>query len=362
MSKSVLVHIVTFNSEQYILPCIAALLNQNGFINRENLIIEVSDNASSDGSKDLLSDSGLRQQANVFLNEVNLGFCAAHNAGAARFLESGCDYLLILNPDVRLTENALSNMIAEIENFPEAGTACARLYRSDADLNPLQPFVIDSAGISVSSSLRHFDRGGGKADDSEYAQSCYVFGGTGACLLLKRDFIKSVEVREEAHSESLFEIYPQLQNGYENRCQLFDEGFFAYREDADLAWRAQIMGWKSLYAASAIGYHKRLVTPERRGELAPVINLYGVRNRFLLQLNNFHFDSLRCVVNGFLFRNLIVLLAVVFYERSSLTALKQIWQLRRRAIARRQIINNKKKKNRDKVARWFKSSPYVEPL
>jgi len=361
MSKSILVHILTFNSEQYILPCLEALMDQKGFITKDNLCVEVTDNASDDETRNILLSKEVQEKCDVYLNEHNIGFCAAHNAAATRFLKSDKDYLLILNPDVRLKPDALSCLLQEIEAYSDVGTACIRLYRADNDLNPLEPLLIDSAGIYVNNSLRHFDRGAGQKDDG-YSQSCFVFGGTGACLLLTRNFIEGAEVRERKYSEDLFEIYPQLKDGYETRCQLFDEAFFAYREDADLGWRAQILGWKCLYAASAVGYHKRLVTPERRGELNPLINLYGVRNRFLLQLNNYRFSSVFSVLSGLILRNVLVILVVLFFERSSLAGLKQAVKLRRRALERRSIIFKNMKNSEDKVARWFRAKPYVEPL
>ena len=49
--------------------------------------------------------------------------------------------------------------------------------------------------------------------------------------------------------------------------EFFDEPFFAYREDADVAWRAQLLGWDCLYVPAAVAEHVRRVVPERRGSL-----------------------------------------------------------------------------------------------
>src|SRR5207244_1165265 len=68
--------------------------------------------------------------------------------------------------------------------------------------------------------------------------------------------------------------------------QYFDEDFFAYREDADLAWRCRLLGWNSIYVPAAVAQHRRRVTPERRRELPKEINYHSVKNRFLLRLNN----------------------------------------------------------------------------
>ena len=68
--------------------------------------------------------------------------------------------------------------------------------------------------------------------------------------------------------------------------EYFDEAFFAYREDADLAWRAQWMGWRCLYVPEAQGHHVRRVLPERRAELPAEINMHSFKNRFLLRIKN----------------------------------------------------------------------------
>ena len=50
--------------------------------------------------------------------------------------------------------------------------------------------------------------------------------------------------------------------------EIFDEDFFAYREDADLAWRGRLFGWRALVRAAAVAYHVRRVTPEARQSAA----------------------------------------------------------------------------------------------
>ena len=92
----------------------------------------------------------------------------------------------------------------------------------------------------------------------------YVFGASGAAAFFRRDFIEDVSVEGE----------------------FFDEDFFAFREDGDLAWRAQVMGWKCLYTPAAVAWHVRRVTPERRKNLPLVINWHSVKNRFLMRGKN----------------------------------------------------------------------------
>ena len=75
--------------------------------------------------------------------------------------------------------------------------------------------------------------------------------------------------------------------------EFFDSDFFVYREDADVAWRAQLMGWKCLYAPYARGYHVRKVLPGNRRALPPEINMHSVKNRFLMRMKNISPDLYR---------------------------------------------------------------------
>ncbi len=85
--------------------------------------------------------------------------------------------------------------------------------------------IIDSTGIYFLPNLRHLDRGAGELDHGQFERMEYVFGATGAAALYRRSMVDDVSVNGE----------------------FFDEQFFAYREDADLAWRAQLMGWRCVY-------------------------------------------------------------------------------------------------------------------
>lgn len=359
----VFVSIVSYNSAAYLRGCIDSLLNQTGFAVGKNLFVQVTDNASSDTSVELVRDaySGC---VKLVQNSANLGFCGGHNQGAQAFLESPAHFLLILNPDVKLQPDMLQILAGALEKDPRAGAACPRLMRCNESLEPLVPPQFDSTGMFMTPSLRHFDRGSGELDQGQYRTREYVFGGTGACLLLKRECVLDLLVDLDAPGSEVLRVYPQLADFRDSRAQLFDEAFFAYREDADLAWRAQLFGWNCLYEPAAVALHKRVVVPERRRSLPPELNRLSVRNRFLLQLNNASLSlGLRPLLEGLLVRNLLVVLGVMATERSSLSAFREALLLRKRAWSRRRHIFGKAVARgwaaRD-IGRWFKSTPYVE--
>jgi len=347
----VFAHIVTFNNARTIGLCLNGLLSQAGFAPGEALTILVTDNGSSDGSASACFAVDARGVTIESLSE-NIGFCAGHNRGVARFLESGAEYLLILNPDLNLEPSALGHLVAALESDPSAGSACPKLFRAGPDLKPVEPRQLDAAGMHLTNSLRHFDRGSNELDRGRYDRPAYVFGGSGACLLLRRAAVEALLLNSTPVDEPLFKLYPFLRTP--GRAPLFDEAFFAYREDADLAWRAQILGFRCRYVPTAVGYHERVVTPERRQSLPPLLNRLGVRNRFLLQLNNFAPSaSIKAFLLGAILRNILVLLALPIRERTSLGGVWEALRLLPRALNRRRAIFAQAKDSPQRVARWF---------
>lgn len=340
--RSVFVHIVTYNSAKYIIRCVDSLLTQEGFAPGKDLILQITDNSSSDGTGKLLRE---KYGEKIELTELsaNIGFCGGHNRGVARFMESGSDYLLIANPDLRLAPDALQFLCSCMDERPLWGWVSPKLLRADAELNPAEPPTIDSAGMILCSSLRHFDRGSGKEDRRQFDRREAVFGASGACMLLRRAFVHDMIIDDAPLTGIPAVIFPALSGGRKERLQLFDEAFFAYREDADLAWRAEGTKWQCGYVPEAVGYHVRVVLPERRNDLDPGLNLHSVRNRFLLQLNNYSFAARpTAFLPGIIVRNIAVILGVMMLEHSSLPAFRQILKLRRRAM----LIRKQNKKRR----------------
>lgn len=340
-SGRVLVHIVTWNSEDSISACVQSVIQQQGFVLGDSLVLRVTDNCSSDSTVEKvrkLECLGVE----VCVNDANLGFCGAHNQGIRRLLDGRFDAVLVLNPDVRLEPAALQRMVDACRSSPDIGMVTPKLLRANADLSPVEPPVLDAAGMVLTTSLRHFDRGSGEEDVGRFDQPEDVFGGTGACLLITRSCAEALLISPAISDEPVARIYPQLAAGASERPKLFDEAFFAYREDADISWRAQLLGWRCRYEPHAVGYHVRVVVPERRAQLPAALNRYSVRNRFLLQIHNWRISRGVCsFVGGVLFRNTVVICGVLLRERSSFGALAEVVRLLPRAREIRRDISKK---------------------
>src|SRR5438105_2139699 len=247
--------IVTFNSANHLLPCLDSV-GQQDYHPLEVIII---DNASTDDTRAELSRCAAARQ--IILNEKNLGFAAAQNQAIRQAKGS---WLLCLNPDAILNSNFISELLRHVSCDSRIGTLCGKLLRWNPGGNPERTKIIDSTGIYFLPNLRHLDRGSEEPDRGQYGQIEYVFGATGAAAMYRRQMVDEISVFGE----------------------FFDEDFFSYREDSDLAWRAQLMGWKCLYTPSAVAWHERRVTPERFRDLPFAINWHSVKNRFLMRAKN----------------------------------------------------------------------------
>lgn len=337
----VYIQVVSFNNKATICSCLEAALSQKGPL---EISLYVIDNTSTDGTKELL-ESQFASRVSLEFSAVNLGFAAGHNRGLTQALKNGADYIMLLNPDVRLQENTLEHLVAALEADSLAGFATPRIYRADDNLEAAVPEKFDAAGMYMTTSIRHFDRGSNILDNGQYRKAEYVFGGTGACLL----------IRASAATDCA------LPGDGEN-VQLFDESFFIYREDADLAWRALWFGWKCRYVPEAVCFHKRQVLPDNRSSVSKTINYHSVKNRFLLQLNNFSFlANFHCLLPT-LARNIVVFFGVLITEQSSLAAFREVFRALPEALKKRKFIAAKRRLGPSELSSWFSKKTFSEPV
>jgi GT2 family glycosyltransferase len=272
--------------------------------------IVVVDSASRDGSVD--AARRIAPGARVIALPQNVGFSGAMNAGIEA---SNGRYVLALNPDCRLEPDFCAILARRLDARPEAGSASGRILRAEGPELAATPFL-DSTGIVFRASGRHFDRGSEETAAGRYLVEEEVAGTTGAAGLYRREALESA----------------RISTGY------FDEDFFLYREDADLAWRLRNLGWKCLYVPEAVAYHRRRNLPSRRRSMTAEANYHSVKNRFLLRINNQSAWEMLATFVPTIARDLVVLAACLTVERSSLPAFAWLWANRRRLWAKRREI------------------------
>jgi GT2 family glycosyltransferase len=142
--------------------------------------------------------------------------------------------------------------------------------------------------------------------------------------------------------------------------ELFDEDFFSYREDADLAWRAQILGWKCLYVPSAVAWHERRVTPERRRQLPHQINWHSVKNRFIMRAKNASFWLGLRFFFPIAVRDLLILGFTLLRDWKLFSAL--VWPLMHvgQIHRKRKWVQSHRRVSDRELARWFSNTPHAE--
>lgn len=216
MIKSTIV-IPNYNGIRYIQACLESLYGGT----TKELAVIVVDNASTDGSMELVRDRF--PQVRLIRNQQNTGFCHAVNQGIRA---STTPYVILLNND---TQAALS-FVHELEKIMD-GDKDKKIFSASAKLVSLyDKDKTDDAGDYYCALGWAFARGKGKSPE-RYGKNCDIFAACAGAAIYRRELLE------------------------ENRVGLFDEEHFAYLEDIDIGYRAKIFGYRNKFAANSIVYH-----------------------------------------------------------------------------------------------------------
>ncbi|HHE71027.1 MAG TPA: glycosyltransferase family 2 protein, partial [Chloroflexi bacterium] len=196
---------------------------------RQDLEIIVVDNASTDGTPEMLRSSA--QDVRLLINRENRGFAAANNQGLA--IARG-QYILLLNSDTLVRPQALRRLVAYLETHPDTGLVGPRLLNEDGSIQPsrrrfptLPILFLESTwleGLLPRKALALYyveDRPDDMPQDVDWV--------TGAAMLVRR--------------ETIDEVGP------------LDEGFFMYSEELDWCRRIRGAGWRIAYEPAAEVVH-----------------------------------------------------------------------------------------------------------
>ena len=186
----------------------------------------------------------------VVVNDVddNLGFAGGVAAGLAR---ARGDWIALVNDDCTLEPGALAALLAAAEGRPDVGSVAAQVrFAGDGG-------TINSAGIEIDELGVARERRLGEPVTAIDAEAVEVFGASATLALYRRAMLDAV-------------------GG-------LDVSFFAYLEDADLAWRARMAGWTCVLAPGAIGVHHHSAT---LGHGSKAKHLHVGRNRVRMLAKN----------------------------------------------------------------------------
>jgi GT2 family glycosyltransferase len=233
--------IVNWNGAQHLPTCLNALRRQT--YQRYEVILV--DNHSQDGSLDLLARD--YAEVNVIALPENRGFTGGNNAGirAARG-----ELIVLLNNDTEVDEHWLETIVDTFGRHPEAGLVASKMKLFD------RRDTFHTAGDFYRLDGLPGNRGVWEIDRGQYDREEYVFSACGGSAAYRRTMLDQIG--------------------------LLDEDFFFSCEDVDLAWRAQLAGWKCVYAPGAVVYHKLKATGG-----GPTASFYDGRNFIWLIAKNY---------------------------------------------------------------------------
>jgi GT2 family glycosyltransferase len=324
VSARVLISIVTYNENSELGDCFDALRLQTF----HDHTVVLWDNGSNGETREIVKRNR-DILAFTHFSDINAGYSLAHN----RLIETAdSEYVLTVNPDVVLEPHYLENLVTAMDRDPGAGSATGKLIRK---MHSSAQNILDSTGIYMTPNQRHFDRGAGEIDRGQYDRSEYVFGASGAAAMYRRKMLQDIRYEME----------------------YLDESFFAYREDADLAWRAQWAGWRCIYVPDAVAQHKRRVRPENRRTLPDAINMHSFKNRFLLRAKNMDWGTYARFFLPITFRDAAALAYVLGREWSSLPGIPATFRALPRAIAWRKFIRSRRRAAPAEIQAWFSYTP-----
>ena len=206
--------LVNLDGKEYLERCLSSVLAQD-YPNFEVILI---DNGSTDGSIEFVKERF--PTVMIIQNEENLGFSTANNIGIET---SRGEYLVTLNNDTEVEGQWLAEMVGAIQSAPGVGMIAPKM------LNHYRREIIDSTGIEIDLAGIAWNRRHGERDEGREREPLEVFGPCAGAALYSRELLEQIG--------------------------LFDQDYFSFYEDADLAWRARLAGWRCLYVPTARVYH-----------------------------------------------------------------------------------------------------------
>lgn len=285
--------IPTYNGLELLVAALECLTRQTW---REFEVIVV-DNDSTDGTIEVLA----RRFPDVRLVSLssNRGFAAAVNSGIAA---ATGDIVVLLNNDTEPDPEWLAALVRAMEDHPEVGFCASKMLQLRA------PHLIDSAGDQLG--LFASQVGHGAPDGPAFAVERYVFSACAGAAAYRRSMLEDIG--------------------------LFEERYFAYFEDVDLACRANLAGYRGLYVPDAVVLHWGSATANRMAE----------RKFYLLMRNSLVLFFQYAPPRRLLWAPLVLVWPFIcaLSERKSVklagSAVRDFWRQRHQVLERRSVTRS----------------------
>ncbi len=170
--------------------------------------------------------------------QQNLGFSRAYNILLKLAFQAQAEYFLMINPDILLNSEAIQELLTVLDQDHNLAVAVPKILRWDFEHNS-QTKIIDSLGLVQGLGLQFSDWGQGQKDDPILYQK-KIIGPSGAMALFRLSSLMKIQSRDR-HQQEYY----------------FDERFFMYKEDCDLAYRLFLAGLQTHLVPTALVYHDR---------------------------------------------------------------------------------------------------------
>jgi GT2 family glycosyltransferase len=219
--------VVTFNSEDSIVPCLNALASEIESVGGEIILF---DNHSSDATVKIVRSRF--PAVHIHESDRNVGFAAANNAASK---SATGKYLLFANPDMTIDRGALNKLLETIQGRTDAGAVVARMRNPDGSFQPTARMlptmknIFFSRGSVLSAGAGSILPANGYTL-GDYKQTTEVPAASATCLLIER------------------EVFHSLRG--------FDERFFLFMEDTDLCLRIEQSARKIYFVPEAGAVHR----------------------------------------------------------------------------------------------------------
>ena len=226
MLKTMKTYIIipNYNGNHFLEKCMLALENQS----KHDFSILFVDNNSKDDSIKTIRAYIEKEPERIFLieNKENYGFAKAVNQGILFAKEAGARYALLLNNDTEVDSFFVEKLVRFMEEKEAKGERVFALSSKMVKMH--DPRLMDDAGDELCVLGFPFQRG---LEDSE------------------KNWNKAEEVFSACAGAALYSIEALEKTG------LFDEKHFAYLEDVDISFRAQLYGYKIYFCPEAVCKH-----------------------------------------------------------------------------------------------------------
>lgn len=352
-AAAVTISILATRDKETIRPCVASVL---ALEYPGPLDVRIREHGGDDDQLALIEDAVAAAPPNAqrritLVRGENIGFARGHN-DAVR--EGSGEIVLLVNADSELDRDFLTNAMAGFDD-PAVGTVQPKVLRHVSALGGGSETKIDTVGLLPSRKRLVLSRGQGQPDDGRYDEVEEIFGADGAVVLYRRAALDDVAIR-------LTDVAGCTDQP--DHEEYFDESFFIYKEDVDLAWRLASAGWKALYVPAARAWHVRTsrrdadakslraVLAERKAR--PELSRYlSFGNHRLMQLKNeTRRGLLRDLVPWLVYETGTWGFFILTERWLALRSIGRLLKLAPLALRKRRVVQSSRRRDADPY-RWF---------